>query len=94
MVDRNVSKTLVSISLWTFKIKKRKKKRKENSLSDCLTWFSSNLKVLVGFCILLVAHVLQCQCIPKCLHYEFETYICKIFEIWLCYFERIKYGLG
>ena len=80
MVDRNVSTTLVSISLWGSllnfpKKKEKKRKRKENSLSDCLTWFSSNFKFLVGFCILPVAHVLQCRCIAVYLHYEFEIYL-------------------
>ena len=80
MVDQNVSKKLVSISLWGSllnfpKKKEKKRKRKENSLSDCLTWFSSNFKFLVGFCILPVAHVLQCRCIAVYLHYEFEIYL-------------------
>lgn len=52
MVDRNVSKTLVSISLWGSLLNfQTKKKRKENSLSDC---FLLTLNFLWGFVFYLL----------------------------------------
>ena len=60
MVDRNVSKTLVGISLWTFK-------KKKTLFLIVLHGFLLTLNFLWAFA-LLVAHVLQCQCIAVCLH--------------------------
>ena len=48
MVDRNVSKTLVSISLWTFKIKKEKRKEKKTLFLIVLHGFLLTLKFLWG----------------------------------------------
>ena len=102
MVDRNVSATLVSISLWgsllNFPKKKKKEKRKKEKEKKTLFLivlhgFLETLNFLWGFAFYLLlmfcsVGVLLYICIMNL------RYICKTFEIWLCYFERIKFGLG
>ena len=54
MVDPNVSKTLVSISLWTFKIKKEKRKEKKTLFLIVLHGFLQTLNFLWGFAFYLL----------------------------------------